>query len=139
MTIHLIKLAVGVEDVAHLQALQQQRLQTFGEIFHRTRMCPKRQDALLDGGSIYWVIHGSIAARQTLTAIREDSDEEGRPCCRLRLDPRLIETERHPKRAFQGWRYLEPADAPPDLGQTVSTGDPLPPEMIEELKRLGLW
>ncbi|PKU24744.1 DUF1489 family protein [Telmatospirillum siberiense] len=139
MTIHLIKLAVGVDDAAHLRALQLNRLQSFGEIFHRTRMRPKRQDALLDGGSIYWVIHGSIAARQKLLAIREDEDEDGRACCRLVLDRQLVETCRQPRRAFQGWRYLETADAPADLSETAGTGDPLPPEMIEELKRLGLW
>lgn len=138
-TIHLIKLAVGVDDVAHLRALQHHRLQSFGEIFHRTRMRPKRQEALLDGGSIYWVIRGAIAARQRLLALRDASDEDGRPCCRLILDHQLIETCRQPRRAFQGWRYLETADAPADLTQNAGNGDPLPPDLIEELKRLGLW
>lgn len=139
MTIHLIKLAVGVDDVAHLRALQHHRLQSFGEIFHRTRMRPKRHDALLDGGSIYWVIRGSIAARQRLLALQDDSDEDDHPCCRLVLDHQLVETCHHPKRAFQGWRYLEPADAPADLSETAGNDGALPPDLIEELKRLGLW
>ena len=139
MTIHLIKLAVGVDDAAHLRALQSHRLQSFGEIFHRTRMRPKRQTELLNGGSIYWVIRGNIAARQKLLELRDDSDEMDRPCCRLILDPLLIETSRHPRRAFQGWRYLEAGDAPADLTDLAGKGDPLPPDLIEELKRLGLW
>ncbi|MDR3438202.1 DUF1489 domain-containing protein [Telmatospirillum sp.] len=139
MTIHLIKLAVGVDDAAHLRALQSRRLQSFGEVFHRTRMRPKRQDALLDGGSIYWVIRGAIAARQRLLALRDDNDEDGRPCCRLILDHQLIETQRQTRRAFQGWRYLDAADAPADLSEPTGGNDELPADLIEELKRLGLW
>ncbi|HXP95401.1 MAG TPA: DUF1489 domain-containing protein [Telmatospirillum sp.] len=139
MPLHLIKLAVGVDDPTHLRALQARRLQSFGDVFHRTRMRPKRQPELLDGGSIYWVIRGAIAARQRLLALQDDNDEEGRSCCRLVLDPQLVETFRHPRRAFQGWRYLETADAPADLAETAGQDGQLPPDLIEELKRLGLW
>jgi hypothetical protein len=55
------------------------------------------------------------------------------------LAPQLVETCRHPRRAFQGWRYLDVADAPADLAETAGKDGPLPPDLIEELKRLGLW
>ena len=138
MTIHLIKLAVGVTDLGHMRSLQARRLHAFGEVCHRTRMRPKRQAELLDGGSIYWVIRGSVAARQRLLDLAEESDDEGRRRCRLRLDPVLVETRRHPQRAFQGWRYLDPDAAPADLAGTAGDGDALPAELAEELKRLGL-
>lgn len=138
MTVHLIKLAVGAEDVADLRAFQSRRLEACGEVFHKTRMRPKREAELLDGGSLYWVIHGAVAVRQRVLALHEDSDEEGRPCCRLQLDPEVVETRRQPRRAFQGWRYLEPADAPPDLSGNAGDDGDLPLEMIAELTRLGL-
>jgi hypothetical protein len=138
MTIHLIKLAVGVTDVAHLRLLQAHRLDAFKEVFHRTRMRPKRHDELLDCGSLYWVIRGVVAARQRVLGLHDDHDEEGRPCCRIELDATLVETHRQPRKAFQGWRYLDPAAAPPDLTGPAGQGDDLPPEMVAELKRLGL-
>jgi hypothetical protein len=138
MTIHLIKLAVGVADVAHLTVIQARRLDDFGEVFHRTRMRPKRQAELLDGGSIYWVIRGTVAARQRLVGLHDDVNPEGRRCCRLELDTTIVETRRHPQRAFQGWRYLDPAAAPPDLAGPGGESGELPPELADELRRLGL-
>jgi hypothetical protein len=138
MTIHLIKLSVGVTDVAHLQSIQSRRLEATGQVFHRTRMWPKRQADLLDGGSIYWVIRGSVLARQRVLGLHDDIDEDGQRRCRLELDRKLVETCRQPQRAFQGWRYLDPAAAPADLADTAGQGDELPPHLVEELKRLGL-
>ena len=72
MTLHLIKLCVGVDTIAELAAWQKKRAAQRkkdggpGDIMHITRMTPKRADELLKGGSIYWVIKGQIAVRQRL-------------------------------------------------------------------------
>ncbi|HLO75230.1 MAG TPA: DUF1489 domain-containing protein [Magnetospirillum sp.] len=133
--INLIKLAVGCDGIDQMKAFQAARLRASGQVFLTTRMTPKRVDELLDGGSLYWVIKGQVAVRQRIVAVDSDHDEEGRPCCRLTLDPELIEVEPRPSRPFQGWRYLEPDAAPRDRrpGETEP-----PPEMAEELRRLGL-
>lgn len=142
-SINLIKLAVGVEDVAHLAALQDRRLADslaasgVARLFHITRNVPKRSDELLGGGSIYWVIKGRIRVRQRLLGIESDVDDEGRRYCRLMLDPERVETQPWPHRAIQGWRYLQAESAPPDLSRSKVEGD-LPPEMAAELRELGL-
>ena len=42
-----------------------------------------------------------------------------------------------PRRAHQGWRYLEEGDAPVDLANGAG-GEALPANMAGELARLGL-
>ena len=70
--LHIIKLAVGVDSLADLAQWQKQRLKEKKakgqkpELVHITRMTPKRADEVLDGGSLYWVIKGQVAARQVL-------------------------------------------------------------------------
>lgn len=141
MSLHLIKLCVGAESIDDLIGWSRQRLldmERRGEevsLFHTTRMVPKRIDELLDGGSLYWVIKGSVQARQVLTDIRPFTDAQGIRRCRLMLGPRIIATEGQPRRAFQGWRYLKSEDAPVDLPSGASR---LPPELHLELARLGL-
>ena len=62
MTVHLLKLCVGIEDVEHLAEVQKQRLEIKrkagqpAELLHVTRSFPRRADQVLDGGSLYWVI-----------------------------------------------------------------------------------
>lgn len=46
-----------------------------------------------------------------------------------------MEVESRPCKPFQGWRYLEAANAPVD--RRKGEQEP-PPEMAEELRRLGL-
>ncbi len=82
---------------------------------HTTRMMPKRGDELLDGGSLYWVIRGQIACRQTLLAITAFTDGNGIGRCRLSLDQKIVPVEPRPYRPFQGWRYLAAKDAPRDI------------------------
>lgn len=133
--IHLIKLAVGCDGIDDMQAFQDLRLRSTGQVFHLTRSVPKRADELTDGGSIYWVIKGHIAARQQVLEVLAEQDDEGRGRCRLILDPIIVAVENRPCKAFQGWRYLESANAPAD--RRVGEQEP-PPEMAEELRRLGL-
>ena len=54
------------------------------------------------------------------------------------LANRLIEVHPMPRRAHQGWRYLDDANAPPDLGADMAEGDALPGELVSELAKLGL-
>ncbi|MBB4301529.1 hypothetical protein GGD81_000546 [Rhodobium orientis] len=143
MTLHLIKLCVGIETVEDLQKWIAYRLGQMREAgrpveyFHTTRMVPKRREELLDGGSLYWVIKGQVQARQKLLDIRPFTDDAGVKRCRLVLDTDLVPTRGQPKRPFQGWRYLKPGDAPADLRGSEASED-IPPEMRRELMELGL-
>lgn len=144
MTLHLVKLAVGIDDVDHLARVQQRRRTEAiragrgDRLWHLTRNAPRRADELLDGGSIYWVIRGQIRCRQRLVGIEPAVDSDGRPCNRLLLDPELVRTLPRAHRPFQGWRYLAPEDAPPDLDALPSGAEEMPPEMAAELHALGL-
>lgn len=150
MTLHLLKLAVGIDSVAHLREVQAQRRGTAATVGHVTRHAPKRAEALLDGGSLYWVIRGAIRVRQRLVGIEVDAasgrngDDTGAPrrACRLVLDPALVLTVPRAHRAFQGWRYLRAEDAPRDAREgedlETDTAAELPAAMVAELARLGL-
>ena len=137
MPLHMIKLCVGVSEVDELQRWQDLRLRERGEIFHVTRMAPKRTDELLDGGSLYWVIKSFIQVRQRLVDIVRFTDDEGIGRCKLVFDPELVTTRPQPRRAFQGWRYLPAEDAPPDLPRGANL-DALPADMRADLAELGL-
>ena len=136
--LHLIKLSVGTEDIEDLAAWQARRLAKSRRVFHTTRMTPRRTPELLDGGSIYWVIKGYVQVRQRLLAIEPAVNQEGRPCNHLILEPKLVRTVPRAHRAFQGWRYLEPADAPPDLDSASGELADMPPDMAAQLRELGL-
>ena len=99
-------------------------------------MTPKRADEVLDGGSLYWVIKGQIAARQKLKELRPVK-WKGEPHCGLVYDKELIPVSPRPRRPFQGWRYLDPKDAPPDLRQAKGAKG-LPEALQRELASLGL-
>ncbi|HEX2940120.1 MAG TPA: DUF1489 family protein, partial [Rhodopila sp.] len=61
--LHLTKLAVGVRDIDQLRDWQTERLRTNPPLRHRTRNFPRRRAEILDGGSLYWVINGSMLVR----------------------------------------------------------------------------
>jgi hypothetical protein len=139
-TTHLIKLSVGSEGVETLQAWQKrQRLQwADGLPRHVTRMWPKRESEVLNGGSIYWVIKGVIQCRQRILRLDEVRGEDGIRRCAIVLDPDVIRVAPSPKRPFQGWRYLAVVDAPPDLSEARQSDDNLPPEMSAALSEIGI-
>jgi hypothetical protein len=137
MSLHLIKLAVGVDDIKHLRQLQRQRKKERGRSVFFTRNTPRRSDELLDGGSIYWVIKGYVRARQRLKGFTSTVDEEGQPLCMVQYEMKLVPTMPVAKRPFQGWRYLEGAEAPKDQLGTDPERD-LPPKLVQELRSLGL-
>lgn len=142
MALHLIKLAVGVDSLAHMKTLQNERRKQRRQgprtpHWVYTRHMPRRVEELLQGGSLYWVIRGVIRCRQELLGFEEDFDkEEARKYCRIKIRRTLVQTAPQACKAFQGWRYLAPGDAPPDLAKGDSAD--MPPEMAAELKRLGL-
>ena len=134
--VNLVKLCVGVDSVADLTSRIDARKST--ETMHVTRMWPKRQAELLNGGSLYWVIKGIISARQEIIGLDEMIGADGIRRCGIRLDARLHRTEAAPRRPFQGWRYLNATDAPRDLTKARKTDDTLPPELIAELAAIGV-
>ena len=144
MTVHLIKLSVGVDDVGHLARLQAGRLADARrrgqppELKHVTRNTPKKAAQILDGGSIYWVIKGFIRVRQPIIGVEPVPRKDGRSACALVLDPNLVRTEIRSFRPFQGWRYLSAGDAPADAPPSRGADDDVPAKMAAELKVLGL-
>ncbi|AVT77260.1 lysophospholipase [Rhodopseudomonas palustris] len=138
MALHLIKLAVGCESVKDLTERVAERARSGGRHIHITRMVPKRDAELLDGGSLYWVIRGEIAARERLIAIEPFRDGDGISRCRLVLEPEVHPVSPRPMRAFQGWRYLTASDAPQDLGKAAEGIAAMPETMRRELRELGL-
>lgn len=144
MTLHLIKLCVGCEAIEDLREWVAERalvsvaagLQP--QSSHVTRMVPKRAEELLDGGSLYWIIKGQVAARQVLLDIKSFTGGDGISRCELILGPEVIETSPVPRRPFQGWRYLEPDAAPRDLGASGANLEAMPDELKRELAELGL-
>ena len=138
--LHIMKLAVGVRDIEDLRAWQAERAKTHPPLRHRTRNTPRRRDEVLNGGSIYWVISGSMLVRQRIRDIIDDTRDDGTPCTALVLDTKLVPLVGRPTRPFQGWRYLDPDDAPPDqppVGAVLGL-DVLPAALKRELQALCL-
>ena len=139
----MIKLCVGVDSVDDLERWAEQRrhLRALNgepdEHTHTTRMFPKRRDEIIDGGSLYWVIKGMVLARQSILDLRQVRTEDGINRCQIVLEPEIVRTEALPRRAFQGWRYFKPSDAPRDL-DPLRGGDDLPESFRRELAELGL-
>jgi hypothetical protein len=130
--LHLIKLSVGPKTVAQLRAIQALRAKAEPPLRHQTRMVPKRRDEILAGGSIYWVMGGFVQVRQRILDLVEDRWDDGTTCCGIVLDPELVPVEARAVKAFQGWRYLDAADAPADVAAgapTASGIEALPPKL----------
>ena len=138
--INLVKLCVGAETVEDLLDWQENpRAQgADGQPRHVTRMWPKRAAELLDGGSIYWVFKGLILCRQRILRLDEVLGQDGITRCGIVLDRRARRTAPAPKRPFQGWRYLKPEDAPPDLRPGREAEPALPADLDRALAEIGL-
>jgi len=144
MPLHLIKLCVGAESIADLEAWiaerASERVRRGGKprSQHVTRMAPTRAAELVDGGSLYWVIKGQLCARQRLVEIEPFVDTDGVGRCRLWMDREVVPVRPRPYRAFQGWRYLTDKDAPPDLAKSGLGAAEMPEELRRALGELGL-
>lgn len=139
-TIHLVKLCVGVESVQDLMEHRARQIALNPEVEsrHVTRMWPKQSQAILNGGSLYWVIKGFVQARQKIIRLDEVIGADGIRRCGIVFDPEIIRTAAAPKRPFQGWRYLKPEDAPIDLPKGREQETPLPQNLEHELANLGV-
>lgn len=137
---NLIKLSVGTESVETLTEWQRSpRAQgPDGLPRHVTRMWPKREAEILDGGSIYWVIKGLIQCRQRILRLDEVQGQDGIRRCAIVLEPELHRTAQAQRRPFQGWRYLKPKDSPPDLPAGRETEEALPPDLSAALSEIGV-
>ena len=141
--LHLLKLCVGCSSIAELEewvadkSARDRHTDKNGGILHTTRMVPTRIGEILGGGSLFWVIKGQIACRQRILDIQHFTDVDGIGRCHLVLKPLVITVEPRPFRAFQGWRYLDHKDAPPDIAH--ESGIVAMPEALRrELAVLGL-
>ena len=137
MPLNLLKLCVGVSEIEELDSWVKDCRQGRGTLDHVTRMFPKRKDEILPGGSLFWVMRGMILCRQPIAALEEVTGSDGIVRCRILFKPQVIPVRPVPKRAFQGWRYLEEADSPPDLPKSAKV-DGMPEKMRRELGELGL-
>ncbi len=144
--VNLAKLCVGAETVEDLERWQRsgRGRGADGQPRHVTRMWPKREAEILAGGSLYWVFKGVILARQRILALEEHRGADGIRRCALILDHEIHRTEAVPRRAFQGWRYLEAAASPRDLapGASASGGSDgsadLPAPLLAALSDIGV-
>jgi hypothetical protein len=126
----MTKIAYGTESPASLKAWLESHPV---EALMTTRYLPKRHEEMA-GGSLYWIFEHALIGRSPLLGFNQR--EDGR--WHIRLEPRLIAVHTRPRRAHQGWRYLDPEDAPRDLADGEDAGDMLPARLIGELAKLGL-
>lgn len=142
MTVHFLKPALQIQDIYEFTQRQQIRMkQIDGKAAYPvyTSRRPARQNDLLNNGSVYWIVKNHIQCRQAIHDILEIPGENGeKPAYVLLCDPQLIRTWPQPQRAFQGWRYLEPAKAPADIGPVRAEDTPPPPDMAKLLLEAGL-
>lgn len=144
MTLHIIKLCVGVDTIADMEDWVGERVRAAKRrgakprLEHVTRTMPKRRTEILDGGSLYWVIKGFVQLRQPIIGLDPRRGKDGIKRCAIRFAPKLMLVMPQPHRAFQGWRYLEAKDAPVDLGKRGRASKELPPALLLELRSLGI-
>jgi len=136
MKLHLIKLCVGAATPDDLRDWRASRRAAGHRSIVHTRQTPKRAGEILDGGSLYWVFKGVILIRQPILAI-ETLGEGVTRRCEILLADEMIPTAPQPRRAFQGWRYLEVKDAPLDLA-SAADGD-MPVELARQLREIGAF
>ncbi len=137
MALNLIKLCVGADTPQDLLDWRAARKAAGHRLFVHTRQTPKRAAEIIEGGSLYWVMKGVILVRQSVTEIITVGEGAAKRCEIILHEP-LIHTVPHPRRAFQGWRYLEAKDAPADLGSGADGAD-VPVELARKLREAGAW
>ena len=134
MTIHLKKLAVGISSIEELFERQKDIASRYGEIIHITRNRPQRALDLIDGGSMYWVIKRQVKVRQRILAVKELISNDGKKSAGIVLENKLVKVRPTPMKPFQGWRYYNVEEIPPDIDDDVFSDD-----FNNELSKLGLY
>jgi hypothetical protein len=130
--LHLTKVAYGCDSIDYLAerlALKAAHLPAF----LTTRYLPKRA-AEIEGGSLFWIIKHKLIGRSPIIGFGDT--DEGKVA--IYLEPKLVLVHPFPKRAHQGWRYLEGENAPLDLGEGGDGAHELPPALLGELAAMGL-
>jgi hypothetical protein len=128
--LHLTKVAYGAQSLEEMRGWFAQR---GAEARLTTRYLPKRHEEIV-GGSLFWIFKHQLVMRSPI--LRFEEAEGGRT--HIVISTELIDLVPKPKRAHQGWRYLEDADAPRDLASGETSGDVMPGGLASELARLGL-
>jgi hypothetical protein len=137
MALNLIKLCVGVSEIEEIEHWVREAKSGRDTLDHVTRMFPRRREEIVPGGSLYWVIRGLILCRQPIADLVAVKGADGIDRCRIVFRPRIIPVFPVPRRAFQGWRYFEAADAPRDLPKGAAIKG-MTMKMRRELSDLGL-
>jgi hypothetical protein len=127
----MTKVAFACRDLEMLQRRIAGRA-VAGEVRIATRMRPKRSAELI-GGSLYWIVKHRLLARQEI--LRFDDREDGRIDIVCSTD--LATVSPLPRRAHQGWRYLEEEDVPSEDDDGSGLGT-LPPRLYGKLVALAL-
>ena len=133
--LHLTKVAVGCAGVAELASRHAARAADEGQAYCLTRYMPKRA-AELTGGSLFWIIKHTLVARQAIVGLDMVETDWGTKC-RIALATVPVTVRATPRRAHQGWRYLDGDEAPADLAWG-DADDAMPPAMVRELAALWL-
>jgi hypothetical protein len=128
--LHLTKVAFGCDSIDFLAERIAARA---APVRLTTRYRPKRFEELI-GGSLFWILKHKLVARSEIVGFAEAP--EGRTD--ILITNRVIPVRPQPKRAHQGWRYLEAANAPRDLIAGDTEGDAMPPSLVTELAAMGL-
>lgn len=136
MPLHMIKLCVGCDTVEELLDWRSLHQTPGVPWVLRTRQTPKRAAEMIAGGSLYRVFKGVILCRQAILDIATVG-EGVTARCEVTLHPEPIRVAPTPRRAFQGWRYLDDADAPPDLDEAGF--EDIPTELARQLREVGAW
>ncbi len=131
----MIKLCVGCDTVEELLDWRRSEGEHRPWVM-RTRQTPRRAAEVLAGGSLYRVFKGFVLCRQRIVEI--NTVGEGPVSrCEVTLDKEIVLVAPTRRRAFQGWRYLDAADAPEDLAGFAEDAAPL--ELTRQLRELGAW
>ncbi|HET9354379.1 MAG TPA: DUF1489 family protein [Sphingomicrobium sp.] len=129
--LHLTKVAVGCASLEALQNRIARRVS--GDVVRvPTRMRPKRMEELV-GGSLHWIVKHRIIARQQILRFEDRADGRLDIVC----SAELVVLPPKPRRAHQGWRYLEEEDAPTGEGDDSGLSE-LPPRLYGRLAALAL-
>ncbi len=146
MTVHLLKPALRISDVFAFAERQKQWHMEYapsesGMAFPVwTSRKPARIDEMLDGGSVFWIVKKAIQVRQAIIGFEnyEGNAKGDKPSYLIMCDTQLIRTHPISKNPFQGWRYLEGANAPKDIAPIRDEDERPPAEMEKELREAGL-
>jgi hypothetical protein len=129
--LHLTKVAFACRDLEALQRRIASRA-VGGEVRVATRMRPKRAAELI-GGNLYWIVKHRLVAG--IEILRFEDRDDGR--IDIVCSAELVTVSPMPRRAHQGWRYLEDADAPSGDDDGSGLGA-LPPQLYGRLAALAL-